>query len=702
MSQPESPNPQTPPQTPPPGWVPVGWQPVYFQPPPPPPPPKKRRWIGKLAWFLCKWSLVAGIWGSFIIMLFAAWCAYDLPDISKVNELKRRSSVTLLAANGSIINSYGDLYGDNLRLQDMPPHLIQAVIATEDRRFFNHFGVDLLGLARAAFVNFRAGRTIQGGSTITQQLAKNLFLTPERSLHRKGQEMLLAIWMERQFSKDQILDIYLNRVYFGAGTFGVDAASRRYFGKSVRDIDLYEAAVLAALLKAPSRYNPLNNKDLTRERAAIVLANMVNAGFLDETAANNAISHPPETVAEKENRNVGQYFADWAIDQVSSFVNVEGQDLVVFTTLDPVMSVAAERHVAEIMQNEGQKLSASQAALVALSPNGAIRALIGGTDYRTSQFNRATQALRQPGSAFKAFVFLAGFNAGLTADSRFNDAPIQVGKWRPGNYEDKYYGDVTLREAFARSLNSVTVQIAEKVGRKRVIEEARKLGITANLPNHPSIALGAVETSLLEMTAAYSTFANLGRGVFPYGIEKIATRDGHVLYERSGSGLGQIVPTSSLISMLQAMSAVIDYGTGKKAKLDFWPAAGKTGTTQSYRDAWFIGLTADLVTGVWVGNDDEKAMDKVTGGSLPVRIWHDFMTEALAGRTPRPIPLPGGGGAGVAAPLSADNVNGNAAGAPANPSPPASSEEASGLEKLLDSILSNTTPAAPAKEKPNK
>jgi penicillin-binding protein 1A len=598
---------------------------------------RRRAW----AWFLARWSLVGAIWIGFASLLFLAWCAYDLPGAERLNELKRRPSVTLLAADGSLIASYGDLFGDTVRLADLPPYLPQAVLATEDRRFYDHFGVDLKGIARAIYVNLTEGELLQGGSTITQQVAKNLFLTPERSLHRKGQEMLLALWLEREFTKDQILELYLNRVYFGAGTYGVDAAARKYFGRSARDVSIFEAAMLAGMLKAPSRYNPFNDKALARDRARLVISSMVAAGQLSEEEA-QAISEAsaPSVAAEAKNQ-IGQYFADWVIDQVSSYVGAADQDLVVQTTLDPQLQREAEAKLGAILAEQGPKVKATQAALVSMRPDGAVVALVGGTDYRATQFNRATQALRQPGSAFKAFIFLTAFENGFTPTQSFVDGPIRIGNWAPGNYGDKFYGNVTLREAFARSLNSVAVQLSEKVGRKRVVETALRLGITEPLDGTPAVALGVSETTLLEMTGAYATFANLGNGVWPRGIERISARDGSVLYERLGSGPGSVASGQAVNKMLDVMGATVDWGTAKKAKLDR-PVYGKTGTSQSFRDAWFIGLSRDLVTGVWVGNDDNTPMDKVTGGSLPVAIWHDFMARALEGTPPEDVRRPRG------------------------------------------------------------
>jgi penicillin-binding protein 1A len=585
--------------------------------------------------------MVGAIWTGFIALLFLAWCAYDLPGPERLNELKRQPSVTVLAADGSLLASYGDLYGDSVRLADLPPYLPAAVLATEDRRFYSHWGVDLRGVVRALYVNAQQGDMVQGGSTITQQVAKNLFLTPERSLHRKGQEMLLALWLERTFTKDEILELYLNRVYFGAGTYGVDAAAKKYFGRSARDVTIFQAAMLAGLLKAPSRFNPFNDQDLARSRAELVIKNMVAAGQLSEEEA-SAISESsaPSTSAAASNQ-IGQHFADWVIDQVSSYVGYADQDLVVQTTLDPALQKQAEQTLTRVLAEQGPAMKASQGALVTMRPNGAVMAMVGGTDYRGSQFNRATQALRQPGSAFKAFVFLTAFENGYVPGNLFVDGPIRVGKWSPGNYQDRYYGKVTLRDAFARSMNSVAVQLSEKVGRDKVIDTAHRLGITEPLDNNPAIALGVSETTLLEMTGAYATFANQGNGVWPFGIERISARDGTVLYERQGSGPGPVASAASVRKMLDVMAATVENGTARRAKIDR-PVYGKTGTSQNFRDAWFIGLTSDLVTGVWVGNDDNAPMDKVTGGTLPVMIWHDFMAPALSTMPIADVQRPGG------------------------------------------------------------
>jgi penicillin-binding protein 1A len=386
-------------------------------------------------------------------------------------------------------------------------------------------------------------------------------------------------------------------------------------------------------------YNPVNDPRAADERARLVLRNMVAASVLSEAEAKKIADGAESEIKVAIDYSSGQHFADWVLDQVSSYVGFVDRDLVVVTTLDPRLQRLAEANLVRVLDELGPERDASQAALITMAPRGAIRAMVGGRDYSTSQFNRATKSLRQPGSAFKPFVFLAGMEQGFTPDSRFVDSPLTVDGWTPRNYEGKYFGDVTLREGFARSLNSVAVQLSEQVGRARVIEGAQRLGITSELTPGPSIALGSSGVSLIDLTAAYATFGNNGYGVWPYGIEQILDSENEILYQREGSGPGQVVAPQHVATMIDMMSAVVDWGTGKGARLGR-PAAGKTGTGQDFRDAWFVGFTAELVTGVWVGNDDNSPMDKVTGGSLPAQIWRGFMSEALQNEPARPLPIP--------------------------------------------------------------
>ncbi|MBW7851496.1 MAG: PBP1A family penicillin-binding protein [Rhodospirillales bacterium] len=574
------------------------------------------------------------IWLCVAVAGLVAYYAYDLPDVDAMSATTRRPSVTFLAADGSAFAAFGDVYGEPVHVGDLPIHVTQAVIATEDRRFYGHFGLDPVGLARAAVANLRAGRVVQGGSTITQQLAKNLFLTPERNLKRKVQELLMALWLEYRFTKEQILNLYLNRVYLGAGTHGLDAASRRYFDRSARELTLYQSALMAGLLKAPSRYNPLVNPELSRQRTLQVLDNMVAAGFIDDAEAARAAKAGPGRL-----RSIpmsGRYFADWLTEQLGALGAGGDRDLVVETTLDVGLQRRVEAEV-EALLAKGAKARVGQAAVVVLSPDGAVRAMVGGRDYNESQFNRATQALRQPGSAFKPFVYLAALEAGIAPGDVFEDAPLKLGKWRPGNFTDTYAGPVTLSEALVQSINTVAVRVSEQVGRQRVSAAARRLGVGSKLPDDASIALGTGEVTLVELAGAYAVLANGGGAAWPYGVVEVREVNGRVLYRRDYGQAGRLVDPAVVGDLNAMLAEVVARGTGRAAALDR-PAAGKTGTTQDHRDAWFVGYTADVVAGVWLGNDDGTPMKGVTGSGLPAQLWKRIMTAAHAGVTPHPLP----------------------------------------------------------------
>ncbi len=602
---------------------------------PPQRPRSKWRWLRRLAY----WSLVLAVWAGIAGAGLIAYYAYDLPDIGTLEAPVRRPAITIAAADNTILASFGDLVGETLKLDDMPRSLPLALMATEDRRFLNHPGIDPIGLARAAYVNFRAGYVRQGGSTLTQQLAKNLFLNADRTFKRKVQEAILAIWLERKFSKAQILTLYLNRVYMGAGTYGVDAASRKYFSRSAREIDLWESAMLAGILKAPSRFNPITDPEAATRRTRVVLAAMVDAGFLSQDQADAAKPSPDRPMSLAGRQPGVRYFADWVMDQVQGFVGFTDRDLVVVTTLDPRLQKLAEDKVAVAIDIDGPAANVRQASLVSMTPDGAVKAMVGGVEYQQSQFNRATQALRQPGSAFKPILYLAALQAGYKPEDRFNDTPIRIGNWSPKNYDNQFRGMMTLREALAGSINTIAAQLAERVGPKRVVALAERMGITSDIKPDASLALGTYEVTPLELTAAYAAFANAGQAVMPYGIREIRDTAGQVLYRRAGSGLGNVAGRAEVLAMNDMMGQVIAVGTGKAAKLDR-PVAGKTGTTQDFRDAWFMGYTADLVTGVWMGNDDNKPMKSVSGGGLPARLWRDFMAAAHQGMPARPLPLP--------------------------------------------------------------
>ena len=596
---------------------------------------------GRRGWWttLFKWGATAAVWGVLFVAGLVAWYATDLPDVDKALAATRQPTVRILSASGAPLATFGDIHGPAARLDQVPRTLVQAVLSTEDRRFYRHYGIDPIGLVRAALANLRAGRIVQGASTITQQAAKNLFLTPERTLKRKVQEVLLALWLENRFTKDQILTVYLNRVYLGAGVYGVEAAARRYFGIPARRLSLYQAAMLAGLLKAPSRYNPVHHPKRAAGRTAQVLANMVAAGAITPAEAKAAKGHRRPAAASAA--RTGRHFADWIMEQVGSYVSPGDRDLSVLTTLDRRLQGRTEALVAALLSGPGAKAGATQAAVVVVAPDGAVKAMVGGRDYGASQFNRATQARRQPGSAFKPLVYLAGLESGLTPATRLVDGPVAVGNWRPRNFDGRFRGAVSLRDALARSINTVAVTVAERAGRPRVVAAARRLGISTPLPASPSLALGAAEVSLIELTAAYGAFANGGIGVWSHGIAEIRDGAERLLYRRAGSGPGRVMEPRHAAAMTDMLAAAVREGTGRAAALSR-PAAGKTGTSQDFRDAWFVGYTAQFIAGVWMGNDDGRPMKGVTGGGLPARLWRDVMTAAHKGLETRPLPGPDG------------------------------------------------------------
>jgi penicillin-binding protein 1A len=600
-------------------------------------PPSRRRPRRRGGSRFLRLILLVGLWALIVVVGVLGYFALTLPDTRDLGHAGRRPGITILAADGSLLATYGDLFGRPLTLREMPRALPQAVIATEDRRFYSHFGVDPVGLLRALVADLAARHIVEGGSTITQQLAKNLFLTPARSLPRKVRETLLALWLEHRFTKDEILEIYLNRVYLGAGTYGVDAAAHRYFGKSARQLDLWECAAIAGLLKAPTRYNPIRDPQTAAMRTAQVLANMVDAGYVTtaEAAAAEREAGAPKAVAVA--RPGMHYFADWIVERLAGHADLGDRDLTVVTTLDPRLQSAAEAALADTLRRYGQRAGVGEGALVAMSPDGAVRAMVGGVDYARSQFNRATDALRQPGSAFKPFVYLAGLEAGLSPSDRFVDAPIRVGGWQPRDYTQHYQGEMSLSEALAQSINTIAVRVALHAGIGNVVAVAHRLGIASPLSPDAAIALGGDAVNLLELVGAYAPFANGGIGVWPHGIALVRDKSGKVLFRPTGGGPGRVVGPQLVGEMNEMMTGVLSHGTGTAAALPR-PAAGKTGTTQDYRDAWFVGYTSELLAGVWLGNDDDKPMNRVTGGSLPALAWRRFMLAATDGTPAAPLP----------------------------------------------------------------
>ncbi len=587
---------------------------------------------------LFKVGFLIAFWGAIALGIMIFVLSMGLPDIRKASALEQRPTIIIRDKDGKEIARMGDNQGERFRIAEMSPHLINAVIATEDRRFYKHWGVDPIGLARAVVTNIRAGGVSQGGSTITQQLAKNLFLTPERTLTRKAKEALLALYLERRYTKDDILAAYLNRAYFGAGAYGADSAARVYFNTTARKLTLEQAAMLAGLLKAPSRYSPDNDPKLTMQRTRVVLSNMVAAGYLRPGAEKMTIQPFPA-----REYNIGgsfdlRYYADWIMSQVDSYTGSSAQDLIIDTTLDTKIQNHASKVLRDSIDKQGKALNITQGALVMMKPDGAVVTMIGGRDYGDSQYNRATQSLRQPGSSFKPFIYLAALEAGYTPDTTVTDAPLRIGKYSPTNYDGKYHGNVSLQDAVAASLNTVAVRTLKDVGISNVKNIAQRMGITEPLTPDLSLALGASEVHILSMTSAYATLANNGLATQPYGIRLIRTPKGQVIYQRREVPATPVLSPYTVAQMNQMLQSVVFYGTGKRAMIDR-PVAGKTGTSSNYRDAWFIGYTPDYATSVWVGNDDNSPMKRVTGGAMPTQIWHDVMAYAESGLPVRALPI---------------------------------------------------------------
>ncbi|MES2607935.1 MAG: transglycosylase domain-containing protein [Pseudomonadota bacterium] len=581
-----------------------------------------------------------GVWGGIILTLAVLWFSQDLPDLGALSVQSRKPSVVVQTHDGTILGTYGDLYEDMVPVADLPAYVPQALMAVEDRRFEYHFGVDFIGLIRAAYTNYKAQRVVQGGSTLTQQLAKNilqthgLFSIQDRSMKRKIQEVLLALWLEWKFTKPQIMTMYLNRVYLGSATYGIDAAARTYFNKSARNLTVFEAAIIAGLLKAPSSYTPSKNPKKSIERATTVLRLMQEAGYIKEYESHLRQGEVDLANIQLAQGKGGKYFADWVYDSIPSVIGPISKDIVVITTLDTDMQRHAEMVTKYYNETMGKELKATQIAFIAMSPDGAVKALIGGRNYAESQYNRATQAFRQPGSAFKTFVYLAAMEAGMTPQTMMNDTPYNNGKYSPSNFKYISQGETNLRTAFTKSVNSISVRITEKVTPLRVAETAQRLGISRPLPNMLSIALGAGETTLLELTAAHATFANKGYAVWPYSIVEIRDKEGNILYQYTEPPKQRIIAATPLSSMRELLRANIESGSGRAANMDS-TVGGKTGSNGD-KDAFFLGYREDygtsdqgyanVVFGAWVGNDSGSPMAKIsTGGKIPTRVCSDFL-----------------------------------------------------------------------------
>jgi penicillin-binding protein 1A len=557
---------------------------------------------------------------------------------------KSELAVTFLDRYGNEVGSRGIKHSHSVPLDELPDHLIKAVLATEDRRFYEHFGIDFGGTFRALVTNARAGGVVQGGSSITQQLAKNLFLSNERTIERKVNEAFLALWLESKLTKNEILKLYLDRAYMGGGAFGVDAAANFYFGKSARDVTLPEAAMLAGLFKAPTKFAPHINLPAARGRANVVLDNLVEAGFMTEGQVFGARRNPARAIDRRDEGTPG-YYLDWAFDEMKKLVDtfprsITDRAFVVRTALDPGLQRAAEDAVENQIRQFGRDYHAKQAAAVLSDLDGAVRAMVGGVDYNASQFNRATDALRQPGSSFKPYVYATALANGFKPTSVVVDGPVCIGNWCPQNYGRSYSGSITLTQAIIRSINVIPVKLSialgkgnAKIGRAMIVATARRFGIRSPLPDTPSLPIGADEVNVLEHTVAYATFPNKGMAVTPHAILEVRSGTGDTIWRFDRDGKKPTVAISPQVAsdMALMMSKVVEEGTAKRAQLEGIKSAGKTGTTNSYRDAWFVGYTGNFVCGVWFGNDDYSPLNRMTGGSLPAQTWHEIMAYAHQG-----------------------------------------------------------------------
>jgi penicillin-binding protein 1A len=603
--------------------------------PPPPPrrrkpaPPKKKRLWPYVVLTLFVWV------GIFCAITVSHWIS-ELPDTKNLLTQAPTPDIVIRDVHGRMIAHPGLQQGALVDVSTLPPYVPNAFIAIEDRRFRDHFGLDPIGMLRAGGENMVAGHVVQGGSTLTQQLAKNLFLAPQRTFDRKIEEAVFALYLESRYSKDQILTLYLNRVYFGAGVYGIQAAAQRFFGKPAAKLTLIEAAMLAGSVKAPTRFNPLSDPEASQARAGVVLSAMNQAGFIDARTTEEAQATHPRIMRETGTLNAG-YIADWVVDQIHNGIRFDVKEpLIVDTTFDLDMQAKAERAVRLQMAQEAEKYHATQAALVSMTTDGAIRAMVGGVSYSQSNYNRAV-AMRQPGSAFKPFVYLAAFEHGHKPSDMATDGPIDIRGWKPSDYEGKFEGQITLMRAFAKSSNSVAAQLTQEVGPRIVAETAHRLGIESPLEDVPSLALGTSNVTAVELTGAYAPFANGGMAVIPYAITKIRNRAGKIVWARATSGKGRVMSLENDAAITGMMAETVTTGTGRGAKLAARPSAGKTGTTQDYHDAWFVGFTSDLVTGVWVGNDNNQPMKKATGGTVPAHIFKAFMESAEAGMPSKPL-----------------------------------------------------------------
>lgn len=577
--------------------------------------------------------------GGAVVMLALAMPAFQ--ETAGDWRAQDNFAVTFLDRYGNEIGQRGVIQRDSVPVDEMPDHVIKAVLATEDRRFFDHYGIDFLGLSRAITENLRANSVVQGGSSITQQLAKNLFLTNERTLERKVKEAFLSVWLEANLSKKEILQLYLDRAYMGGGTFGIEAAADFYFGKSVKDLNLAEAAMLAGLFKAPTKYAPHINLPAARARANVVLSNLVDAGFMTEGQVLQARLHPADVVDRGEQKSP-DYFLDWAFEEVKRIAQKSGQhSLVAHTTFDANIQRAAEESVEFHLRQFGKEYGVTEGAVVVIETNGAVRAIVGGRDYGASQFNRATKALRQAGSSFKAYVYATAMEHGFTPASVISDGPINWGGWMPKNYGRGYAGKITLLTAFVKSINTVPVRLAkEHLSIAPIIQMAHDMGVESPLESFKTSVLGTSGMTVMDQATGYSVFAQGGIVGTRHGITQLVTHNGELVYDfaKDAPPPRRVLSEQALASMNFMLTQVPVIGTARKAALPNIVSGGKTGTTQSYRDAWYVGFTGNYTAAVWLGNDDFRPTNNMTGGSLPAMIWQRLMSYAHQNIDLKPIP----------------------------------------------------------------
>lgn len=584
-------------------------------------------------------ALLGGLVGGYLYWKSLFSDMPILPANEELWSLNREFSIEIVDTDGVRLIHRGPTYGEAVVPDALPEHVVQAFVAGEDRRFYDHEGVDLTAVVRAAVANWRAGSTVQGGSTLTQQLIKNLLLTPEQSIRRKAQEMALAVQLEQRMSKNEILSLYLNRIYLGNRAFGIDGAAEAYFGKDASDLTLAEASFIAALPKAPSRMIADPGLEDARARQRYILSQMVDESYITLDEAQAAAKAPIEFVDHSPDDPLLGHVADYVMNELQQLLPEVPRDAVVTITIDPEVQKAAFAALKKTLDGQGKRLGARNGSSLVLDTNGRVLAMIGGMDYEASKFNRATQAMRQPGSSFKPFVYAAAMEKGLRPYTVRVDERIYITKdWAPRNYTGQYYGPVRLRDALANSLNTVAAKLTQEVGATKVVEMAHRLGLGTELHAYPSIALGSDESTLFDMVRAYGAFARYGKRMDPYLIEKVQNTRGDVIYQRKPYPAATVLEPRVAADMNEMLSRVVTHGSGRRARIDGWEIAGKTGTSQNWRDAWFIGYTHNIITGVWLGNDDNKPMSRVTGGSLPAQVWHDTMEVVLENYEPAPLP----------------------------------------------------------------